>query len=356
MSAISGADPYAYRYRVEGKSRKRAEVIVRVHDAGQLGNLRREVAERLAWNYGVRGRRFEEDVYFSRQGGRHTGDERRVARHALRVEGDALKVARFAADLPGVLAAVEHAATAMMRTVGRWVRDSAHGQRWTDIHDANHQRVERRYWRRSYIRHLAEWIGPEAPTIGDVPMPDWSENWLCLQARIAQATAGTVDVVGARGHMAEALLFAQAAHVEPRPVEPLPEPRTRYATVHEAIHAPVERNDEIGDVEFCYGDPAELPRAAARDEAAAVVEEERGDEDRDQDPQQHAALNAGPYRPEQAAAPGIVLRRFRPYGSIRTSRRPHRRRPPHRRPPTYGANAAPAATTSPLTPKATTQR
>ncbi|MFF4291024.1 hypothetical protein ACFY0R_37875 [Streptomyces sp. NPDC001633] len=299
MSEISVSDPYAYRYVVEGPQRARAysgplawtegrmvvgysaELTVRVHDAGQLGNLRREVAERLAWNYGVRGRRFEEAIFFSRQGGRFTGEEVRVARHALRIEGDPLKVARFCADLPGLLAAIEQAATAMMRRLSRWVRDSAHGQRWTDWYDANYRRTERRYWRRAYILHLADRIGPEAPAVGEVDMPDWSENWLQLQARIAQATADQVDIEAVRDHMTEALLFARAAHVERLPVEePLPQRTTRYATTYEALEAPEEWNDEIGDVEFCYGDPAELARIAERHAmaAATTVEETTADE------------------------------------------------------------------------------
>ncbi|MGW1674594.1 DUF6884 domain-containing protein [Streptomyces sp. NPDC002324] len=253
----TGALAWAERMYADGEY---GEVIVRVHDAGQLGTVRREAAERLADGYGVRARRFEEGVPFSRQGGRCTGEDVRVARHALRIEGPVLKVARFVADLPQLLAAIERAATTMMRTLSRWMRDSAHGQRWTDIHDAAHWRTERRYWRRSYIRHLAGWIGPEATDMNDAPMPDWSENWLHLQARIAQATASTVDVEAARDHMAEALLFAKAARPEPR----------RYATVYDAIHAPVEHNEEIGNVEFCYGDPAELARQA-RDEAPAPV-------------------------------------------------------------------------------------
>ncbi|WP_330346643.1 hypothetical protein OG858_47440 (plasmid) [Streptomyces europaeiscabiei] len=266
--AYTGVLAWADRMYADGE---RGEVVVRVHDAGQLGNVRREAAEQLADGYGVRARRFEEAIYFSRQGGRHTGENVRVARHALRIEGPVLKVARFAADLPQVLAAIEQAATTMMRTLNRWMRDSAHGQRWMACHDAAHWRTERRYWRRSYIRHLAQWTGPEATDMSGADMPDWSENWLNLQARIAQATAGTVDVEAARDHMAEALLFAQAARPEPRTAEPLPEPRTRYATVYDAIHAPVQRNEEIGNVEFHYGDPAELTRQKARDEAPAPV-------------------------------------------------------------------------------------
>src|SRR5262245_34959681 len=98
MSQTSGGDPFAYRYAVESPRRaapyagplawtdgrmyvdgEYGEVIVRVHDAGQVGTVQREVAERLALNWGVYPRRFEEDVWFSRQGGRFCGDERRVA-------------------------------------------------------------------------------------------------------------------------------------------------------------------------------------------------------------------------------------------------------------------------------------
>ncbi|MEU6332832.1 hypothetical protein ABZ851_37145 [Streptomyces sp. NPDC047049] len=383
MSQTSAVDPFAYRHEVEKSPPRRAapyagplawaegrmyvdgeygEVIVRVHDAGQLGNVRREMTERLALNWGVYPRRFEEIVLFSRQGGRFCGDERRVARHALKITGDALKVARFAADLPGVLAAIERAATAMMRTLGGWIRDSAHGQRWADVHDARHQRVERRWWRRSYMRHLAEWIGPEAPEV-EADMPDWSEDWLSLCARIAQATAHTVDITAVRDHMTEALLYAKAARPEPREVEAEPAPRTRYTTVWEAINAPAERCDEIGDVEFHVGDPAELARAAARrdqlaaDELAGAEVIEQHDEHQEQTAEDQVGAVAE--LPHPAATPrftarpaGLRLIAARPsvggriavrrpaYGSISTR---GRHRPPHHpraggtRPPTAAA-------------------
>ncbi|WP_328643941.1 DUF6884 domain-containing protein [Streptomyces canus] len=285
-----GADLYAYRYVVEGRQRAAAyagplawvegrlyvdgaygEVTVRLHDAGQLGTVRREAAEHLALNYRVRARQFDELVSFSRQGGRFCGEELRRARHALKISGDALKVARFAAELPQVLAAIERAATATMRTLGRWVRDSAHGQRWADTYDARHRRTERRYLRRSYIRHLSRWIGPDAPQVS-TPMPDWSENWLSVMARIAQATAAAVDISAARDHMAEALLYAQAHRAAPHPVQPLEASPRRYASVYDAIHAPAEQSHEIGDVEFCHGDPDEPARNTARQESAAAEE------------------------------------------------------------------------------------
>lgn len=384
MSQTSGSDPLAYRYRpVSVESPQRAapytgplawvdgrmydggfygEVTVRVHDAGQLGTVRREVAERLALNWGVFARRFEEDVWFSRQGGRFCGDERRVARHGLRITGDPLKVARFAADLPGMLAAIEKAATVMMRRLGHWVRDSAHGQRWADVHDTRHQRVERRWWRRAYMHHLAGWIGPEAPE-ADAAMPDWSEDWLALTARIAQATAGAVDTEAARDHMTEALLYAKAMRPEPQPVEPIEASRSRYATVYEAIHAPAERSDETGNVEFHVGDPAELAVATAQqgkpaaEEGAAAVSEQRDEQPaaalgEDRVPAadelthpgvivQLTARAAGPRQSAQAPAAGQRIAARRPlYGSIGT--RPHRRRPPHR--PRAGGTRPSAAT------------
>ncbi|MGW2724902.1 hypothetical protein [Streptomyces sp. NPDC001492] len=369
MSEISGSDAQAYRLRLDVvESPVRAapyagplawtdgrmydggfygEVTVRVHDAGQLGTVRREVAERLAPNWGVSARRFEEDVWFSRQGGRYCGDERRVARHGLKITGDPLRVARFAADLPGVLALIERAATAMMRTLGRWVRDSARGQEWADLHDARHQRVERRWWRRSYMRHLARWIGPEAVDVSGAEMPDWSDDWLNLTTRIAQATAHTVDITVARDHMSEALLYAKAVRPEPRPVEPAEEPGSRYATVHEAIHAPVERNDEIGDVEFCVGEPADEQDAAVlvEDQVPATVGELTGPEVFPP----LTARRAGPRRARSGApaAPVRIVARRPAYGSIGT--RPHRRRPPHR--PRAGSTHPPATTATRSTPR-----
>ncbi|MFF7176869.1 DUF6884 domain-containing protein [Streptomyces pseudovenezuelae] len=370
-----GADPYAYRYVVEGRQRAAAytgplawvdgrlyvdgefgEVTVRVHDAGQLGTVRREAAEHLALNYGVRASRFDELVWFSRQGGRFCGDEWRTARHGLKISGDALKVARFAAELPQVLAAVEQAAATMMRTLGRWVRDSAHGQRWTDTYDKRHQRTERRYLRRSYIRHLSRWVGPEAPEVS-TPMPDWSENWLSLMARIAQATAAAVDISAARDHMAEALLYAQAHRAEPRPVEPVKASPSRYASVYDAIHAPDEWSDELAR------SAARADQAAAEETVEETVEETPasagqtarilvlecpavGDFPADDTAPEYGVLHvAGPgiigpgthvqYRPEHRPGPrthhahgGVIeslgrrTARWRPYGhtrSVRTS-------------------------------------
>lgn len=150
-----------------------AVLTVRVHDAGQHGTTRREAAERLAWGYGVRTRRVYADLLADR-----------LDRHALRIEGDPLAVARFAADLPGLLAAIEAAATAMMRRLAGWMRDSAHGQRWTEYHGPQYWRTERRHWRRAFIRHLADFVGPYAPQvdapIGDVVTtygPDAAPSW-----------------------------------------------------------------------------------------------------------------------------------------------------------------------------------
>src|SRR4051812_8856428 len=204
-------DPYAYAYRVDGRVHAgpyagplaetegrmgidgTAVLTVRVHDAGQHGTTRREAAESLAWGYGVRTRRVYADLLADR-----------LDRHALRIEGDPLAVARFAADLPGLLAAIEDAATAMMRRLAGWMRDSAHGQRWTEYHGPQDWRTERRHWRRAFIRHLADFVGPYAPQV-DAPMPDWSEDWLGIPARIAQAIAPTIDTEAVRDHMAEAL-------------------------------------------------------------------------------------------------------------------------------------------------------
>ncbi|MFF4709576.1 hypothetical protein [Streptomyces sp. NPDC001297] len=365
-------DPYAYAYVVDGRVPARpyagalaepegrmgiidgtAVLTVRVHDAGQHGTTRREAAERLAWGYGVRTRRVYADLLADR-----------LDRHALRVEGDPLAVARFGADLPGLLAAIEAAATAMMRRLAGWMRDSAHGQRWTEFHGPQDWRTERRYWRRAFIRHLAAFVGPYAPEV-DAPMPDWSENWLGIPARIAQATAHTIDTGAVRDHMAEALIFAQAVTAEPRIIEPTPEPRTRYASVYDAIHALQEYSQELGDVVTTYGpDPdagTELDTAAA----VAVEDDERQDAEADDQVVTAAAVEARAELTEPTTAPQVsalptdhpapdrvvaaprIVRHRRPYGSIRTHTRPQahargRLRPPQRRP---GPAPRPASTT-----------
>ncbi|WP_093489688.1 hypothetical protein [Streptomyces sp. 2112.2] len=340
-------DPYAYRYAVEGPVRAAryagplaeaegrmgiidgtAVLTVRVHDTGQHGVTRREAAESLAWGYGVRTRRAYADLLAER-----------LDRHALRIEGDPLAVARFAADLPGLLGAIEDAATAMMRRLARWMRDSAHGQRWTECHGPADWRTERRHWRRSFIRHLARFVGPYAPQV-TAPMPDWSEDWLGVSARIAQATAHTIDTEAVRDHMAEALLFAQAVTAEPRIIEPTPQPRTRYASTYDAIHAPQEFSQELGNVVTTYGpDPDAGPEletaSAARVEnvEAAAVEALAELPEPATTPQASAWRAVRPKRSRARVSPQIVQGRHR-YGSISTHS-PHtppgtRRRPPAR--------------------------
>ncbi|MDX2846164.1 hypothetical protein PV377_45875 [Streptomyces ipomoeae] len=368
-------DPYAYAYVVDGRVPARpyvgalaetegrmgidgttatATLTVRVHDAGQHGTTRREAAERLAWGYGVRTRRVYADLLADR-----------LDRHALRIEGAPLAVARFAADLPGLLAAIEAAATAMMRRLAGWMRDSAHGQRWTECHSPQDWRAERRYWRRAFIRHLARFVGPYAPETG-AEMPDWSEDWLRIPSRIAQAMGPTIDTEAVRDHMAEALIFAQAVTAEPRPVEPTPEPRTRYASVYDAIHAPQEYSQELGDVITTYGPD---PDAGTEVETAAAVEVEDNErqaaevevdekvtaavvEARAELTEPTTAPPTGRPAPDRVAAAPRIVRRRRPYGSIRTHTRPQARARGRLRPPQRTDRAAPSSSPASITRKA----
>ncbi|WP_328484860.1 hypothetical protein OHS71_41045 (plasmid) [Streptomyces sp. NBC_00377] len=381
QTAETNRDPYAYRYRVEGRVPASpytgplaepegrmgidgtAVLTVRVRDAGQHGAARREAAESLAWGYGVRTRRVYADLLAGR-----------LDRHALRIEGDPLAVARFAADLPGLLAAIEAAATAMMRRLAGWMRDSAHGQRWTEYHGPQDWRTERRHWRRAFIRHLAAYVGPYAPQV-DAPMPDWSEDWLGIPSRIAQAFARTIDTEAVRDHMAEALIFAQAVTAEPRAIEPTREPRTRYASVYDAIHAPQEYSQELGDVVTTYGpDPdagTELETAPA---AVAVEDDEHEDDGTDgqvtavaaearaelteatRAPQVSASPTGRP-EPDRVADAVRIVRRHRPYGSIRTHSSPQARARGRLRPPQRATQAAPATRpTRKATPPVTADR
>lgn len=365
-------DPYAYRYRVEGRVPASpytgplaepedrmgidgtAVLTVRVRDAGQHGTARREAAESLAWGYGVRTCRVYADLLAGR-----------LDRHALRIEGAPLAVARFAADLPGLLAAIEAAATTMMRRLAGWLRDSAHGQRWSEYHGPQDWRTERRHWRRAFIRHLSAYVGPYAPQV-DAPMPDWSEDWLGIPSRIAQALAPTIDTEAVRDHMAEALIFAQAVTAEPRAVEPLPEPRTRYASVWDAIHAPREFSQELGDVVTTYG-----PDPDARPELEVAVAAEAEDDERpvaevgvEEDGQATAAAEACAELAEPITAPQVsalpafrsapervagivrIVGRRRPYGSIRTHSSPQARARDRLRPPQRADQAAPSTRTA----------
>lgn len=354
------AAPFSYGYHVDGRVPARpyagalaeaegcmvidgtATLTVRVHDAGQHGTTRREAAERLAWGYGVRTRRVYADLLADR-----------LDRHALRIEGAPLAVARFAADLPGLLAAIEGAATVMMRQLARWMRDSAHGQRWTEYHNPADWRAERRYWRRALIRHVADHVGPYALQV-EAPMPNWSEDWLGQPARIAQAIAHTIDTEAARDHMAEALLFAKAVTAEPLPVEPTPAPRTRYASVYDAIHEPEEFSQDLGDVVTTYG-PSDTSPAAPEAAPAAEAQDDEHQDDEADDLAPVAAVEIRTDSTRTAAAPEvrapaagrIVRRRRRPYGSIRSHRGSQlaargRLRPPQR----HGPAARSARTTT----------
>ncbi|WP_331720785.1 hypothetical protein OG762_52135 (plasmid) [Streptomyces sp. NBC_01136] len=367
--------PYAYAYRVDGRVPAgpyagalaetegrmgidgTAVLTVRVHDAGQHGVTRREAAESLAWGYGVRTRRVYADLLADR-----------LDRHALRIEGAPLAVARFAADLPGLLAAIEAAATAMMRRLAGWMRDSAHGQRWTEYHSPQDWRTERRYWRRAFIRHLARFVGPYVPETG-AEMPDWSEDWLRIPSRIAQAMGPTIDTEAVRDHMTEALLFAQAVTAEPRIIEPTPQPRTRYASVYDAIHAPQEYSQELGNVVTTYGpDPdagTELETAAAvgaedderqaeaDDQVTAAAVEARAELTEPATAPQVSGPPTGRPAPDRAAAAVRIVRRRSPYGSIRTHSSPQARARGRRRPPQRADRAAPSTSPTGTTRKAT---
>lgn len=228
-AAASAPDPYAYRYTVEGPVRARrytgplarvegpmriheetARLTVRTHDAGGHGTLRREAVEHLADGYGVRARPAAPDPA--------TG---RLLRHALDIEGGPLEVARYAADLPALLAAVEAAATTAVRQLARWRARTAAGQRWSQQHTPAQWRSTRRHWRRTCIRHLARWTGPGHDDLRPEPgMPDSAEDWTSWAPRIAQEAAHTIDPEALRDHMAEALLFARAVRTERAEPEP----------------------------------------------------------------------------------------------------------------------------------------
>ncbi|WP_438297912.1 hypothetical protein [Streptomyces sp. HUAS TT7] len=367
----AGRDPYAYRYVVEGRvraarytgplaeaegrmgiDRGTAELTIRVHDAGQHGVLRREVVEALALDgYGVRTRRVYADLLADR-----------LDRHALTIVGDPLKVARFAADLPGLLAVIEAAAARMLRQLATWLRDSAHGQRWTDQNGTAAWRCERQHWRRVYIRHLARYVAlARHDAVTGANAPDWSENWIRLAPALALAHATGIDTEAVRDHMTEALLYANAVHAEPVEVEEAAPARvSRYATVYDAIHAPVEFNDEIGDVVTTYGPAADWETEMETADAVAVEEDQEVTAaavealaelaDAAPAPQLSASPAARPVPSRARTRPRIVIGRRR-YGSI-----DHRARLRDRTRPLQRASAPPARArrTTPASRKART--
>ncbi|MGW1666472.1 hypothetical protein [Streptomyces microflavus] len=222
-AAASAPDPYRYRYAVEGPQRAdrytgplarvegrmrihdgAARLTVRTHDAGGHGTLRRQAVEHLTTGYGVRARPAPADPA--------TG---RTPRHALDIEGDPLAVARFAADIPAILAAVEATATTGVRQLARWRTRADAGQRWSRQHTPAQWRSRRRYWRRTCIQHLARWVGPLHQGSRPEPgLPDEAQDWTQWAPRVAQELAHTIDPETLRDHMAEALLFAQAVPSE----------------------------------------------------------------------------------------------------------------------------------------------
>lgn len=300
-------DPYRYRYTVDGPQRAErytgplaqaegrmridgasAQLTIRTHDAGRHGTARREAAEHLADGYGVTTRRTAPDPA--------TG---RVHRHTLTVQGDPLKVARFAADLPALLAAVEATATTAVRQLAHWRRKSETGQRHTERHSADRWRSDRRRWRRICIGHLARWVGPLHEGIRPDPgMPDASENWMHWAPRIAETMAHTIGTDAVRDHMSEALLFAKAVHPD--------ESATAPAQVEDQAAGTGEPQTPTAAVEAC----AEL---TAADSAPQVT--------------RAPGAKRVPHRP--GSGPRIVRRR-RPYGSISTRVRSYRPGPPPR--------------------------
>lgn len=305
-ASVGACDPFRYRYTVVGPQRAgrytgplaaaegrmrihggTARLTVRTHDAGRHGTLRREAAEHLADGYGVRARRTAADPA--------TG---RTPRHTLDIEGDPLKVARFVADLPALLAAVEATATTGVRQLARWRTHTDTGQRWSQRHSPAQWRSHRRHWRRTCIRHLARWVGPahdgQRPEPG---MPNAADDWTQWAPRVAQVLAHTIDPEALRDHMAEALMFAQAVRADEA------EPFTYQAAEPTAT----EQRDQDREA------AAELTATSATAQATSSPTTSRL-----------------PHRPGRSAR---VVRRPRPYGSIGTrARRSAPAAPPSRTP------------------------
>ncbi|ONI48519.1 hypothetical protein [Streptomyces sp. IB2014 011-1] len=253
-AAADAPAPYRYRYAVEGPQRAdrytgplarvegrmrihdgTARLTVRTHDAGRHGTLRRDAVELMAHGYGVRTCRLPRDPV--------TG---RAPRHALAVEGDPLEVARFAADLPALLAAVEAAATTGVRELARWRTGTGAGQRWSQQHTPAQWRSRRRHWRRICIQHVARWVGPLYDGSRPEPgMPDEAQDWTQHAPRVAQELAHTVDAEALRDHMAEALLFAQAVladEADQLAAEPTRTSSTRAPSARRTpLHRPLDR-------------------------------------------------------------------------------------------------------------------
>ncbi|MFD5372103.1 hypothetical protein [Streptomyces sp. NPDC127103] len=302
------ADPFRYRYTVAGPQRAdrytgplaeaegrmrihggTALLTVRTHDAGRHGTLRREAAEHLAEGYGVKARRTAADPV--------TG---RVPRHALDIEGDPLKVARFAADLPALLAAVEATATTGVRQLARWRTHTDTGQRWSQRHSPAQWRSHRRHWRRICIRHLARWVGPAHDGSRPEPgMPHVADDWTQWAPRVAQTLAHTIDPETLRDHMAEALVFAQAVRTDEA---------EQFTGAAELTATEQDRTT---------GTPAAAELTATTTAAQATGS---------------PTTSRVPHRPGSSAR---IVRRPRPYGSIGTrarARRPAPVTPPSRTP------------------------
>ncbi|MFY7069044.1 DUF6884 domain-containing protein [Nocardiopsis changdeensis] len=206
-----------------------ARLTVEVSPRGRREAPRRRAVLSLATAYGVRARRARLEEW--RRGKNtlylHEGE------HPTQVDlvGDADDVARMAAALPGVLAAIEQAATAHVKTFGSWLRHSAEGQEYAAPAEVP---AMLRRWRREFAEALASQLAfGAALETGPV---DETAPWTYQAHRVAAAhvaaagwdlaqwedpTAAAAILAGAlRRDMApteQERLPARAANTEPEP-------------------------------------------------------------------------------------------------------------------------------------------
>ena len=185
---------------------QRGRLTVEVSRAGAHHHARRDALAALAHGHGLDARRTQHTPWIN--GKNMCGDGPTQTHPAqLEIAGGATELAAFAAAVPQLLAAIEHAADQAGRQFGRWLRDSVTGQAAAD---GASSRSLQRDWRRRFITAAAEHLGPHATRVSDTTTPDWRERWDTMPYRFAAPAARRLDTAACADPLAAAMLLARA--------------------------------------------------------------------------------------------------------------------------------------------------
>lgn len=157
-----------------------AHLTVQVSARGRREIPRRRAVLALASAYRVRARRAKLEEWRTGKNSFYLHEGEHPTQ--IDLDGEPADVARMAAALPGVLAAIEQAATAHVAVFGRWLRHSAEGQGCAD--PAQVPGMLRR-WRAEFVPSLATCL-----SLGDAVHPgpvDPSRPWTYQDRQVAAA-------------------------------------------------------------------------------------------------------------------------------------------------------------------------